>query len=232
MAQRKDGQKTRARLLQAACAVFAHKGFHQATVADICRQAGANVAAVSYYFGDKAGLYLAAWQQAFENFSDRFLTNSAEDAAAGPEAALHRQIRRLVLEFSRQDSTSEFARLYMLELARPSGLVDRSWHAMVNIRRQRLQGLIRAVLGPQAPEEDVLFCEMSIINQCRAFVTTRRSDLEFMMGQRLTPEVVEKMADHITRFSLGGVRAVRDRSPQKLLLPQQKSLPESLKQPR
>jgi AcrR family transcriptional regulator len=164
MAQRKDGQKTRARLLQAACKVFACKGFHQATVADICRQAGANVAAISYYFGDKAGLYLAAWQRAFENFSDRFLTDSAEDAAAGAETALRGQVRRLVLEFSRQDSTSEFARLYMLELARPSGLVDRSWHAMVNIRRQRLQGLIRAVLGPQAPEEDVLFCEMSIIN--------------------------------------------------------------------
>jgi AcrR family transcriptional regulator len=216
MAQRKDGQKTRARLLQAACAVFAHRGFHQATVADICRQAGANVAAVSYYFGDKAGLYLAAWQRAFENFSDKFLTDSAEDAAGSAEAALSRQIRRLVLEFSRQDSTSEFARLYMLELARPSGLVDRSWHAMVNIRRQRLQALIRAALGPQAPQEDVLFCEMSIINQCRAFVTTRRSDLEFMMAQSLTPEVVEKMADHITRFSLGGVMAVRDRGPREV----------------
>lgn len=225
MAQRKDGQKTRARLLQAACKVFACKGFHQATVADICRQAGANVAAVSYYFGDKAGLYLAAWQRAFENFSDRFLTDSAEDAAAGAEAALRGQVRRLVLEFSRQDSTSEFARLYMLELARPSGLVDRTWHEMVNTRRQRLQGLIRAVLGPQAPEEDVLFCEMSIINQCRAFVTTRRSDLEFMMAQALTPEVVEKMAEHITRFSLGGVRAVRDRSPQEVLLPNGTSCP-------
>ncbi|MCG6907946.1 MAG: CerR family C-terminal domain-containing protein [Desulfobacteraceae bacterium] len=232
MAQRKDGQKTRARLLQAACKVFACKGFHQATVADICRQAGANVAAVSYYFGDKAGLYVAAWQRAFQTFSDQFPLTPPEGAATSAEAALRGQVRRLVLEFSRQDSNGEFARLYMLELARPSGLVDRTWHEMVNTHRQRLQELIRAVLGPQAPEEDVLFCEMSIINQCRAFVTTRRSDLEFMMGQTLTPEVVEKMADHITRFSLGGVRAVRDRSPQKLLLPQQKSLPESLKQPR
>jgi AcrR family transcriptional regulator len=225
MAQRKDGQKTRARLLQAACKVFACKGFHQATVADICRQAGANVAAVSYYFGDKAGLYVAAWQRAFQTFSDQFPLTPPEDAATSAEAALRGQIRRLVLEFSRQDSSGEFARLYMLELARPSGLVDRTWHEMVNTHRQRLQGLIRAVLGPQAPEEDVLFCEMSIINQCRAFVTTRRSDLEFMMGQTLTPEVVDKMADHITRFSLGGVRAVRDHNPQKLLLPNRKSCP-------
>jgi hypothetical protein len=66
---------------------------------------------------------------------------------------------------------------------------------------------------------------MSIINQCRAFVTTRRSDLEFMMAQALTPEVVEKMADHITRFSLGGVKAVRDRSPQKVLHTNRTSCP-------
>jgi TetR/AcrR family transcriptional regulator, regulator of cefoperazone and chloramphenicol sensitivity len=225
MAQRKDGQKTRARLLQAACAVFAHKGFHQATVADICRQAGANVAAVSYYFGDKAGLYVAAWQRAFQTFSDQFPLKPAEVTAASAEAALRGQIRRLVLEFSRQDSTGEFARLYMLELARPSGLVDRTWHEMVNAHRQRLQGLIRAVLGPEAPEEDVLFCEMSIINQCRAFVTIRRSDLEYMVAQALTPEVVEKMADHITRFSLGGIIAVRDHRSQPVFRPNSTSCP-------
>ncbi|MDZ7597023.1 MAG: CerR family C-terminal domain-containing protein [Desulfobacterales bacterium] len=225
MAQRKDGQKTRARLLQAACTVFAHRGFHQATVADICRQAGTNVAAVSYYFGDKASLYLAAWQQAFQTFSDQFPLDPAEDAAAGAEARLRGQIRRLVLEFSRQDSTGEFARLYMLELARPSGLVDRTWHEIVKPRRQPLQALIRAVLGPEAPEEDVLFCEMSIINQCRAFVTIRRSDLEYMVAQALTPEVVEKMADHITRFSLGGIMAVRDRHAQPVLRPNSTSCP-------
>jgi AcrR family transcriptional regulator len=206
--------------------VFAHKGFHQATVADICRQAGANVAAVSYYFGDKAGLYVAAWQRAFIKFTDQFPLHTAEDAAASAEGRLHSQIRQLVLEFSRQDSTSEFARLYMLELARPSGLVDRTWQELVKPRRQKLLALIRAVLGPEAPEEDVLFCEMSIINQCRAFVTIRRSDLEYMVAQALTPEVVEKMADHITRFSLGGIIAVRDRRSQPVFRPNSPSCPQ------
>ncbi len=47
MAKRKDGKQTRQRMLDIACQVFADKGFREATVADICRRAGANVAAVN-----------------------------------------------------------------------------------------------------------------------------------------------------------------------------------------
>src|SRR5688572_33304361 len=50
---------TRQRMIDAAARLFADKGFQNVTVREICRASNANVAAVNYHFGDKAGLYRA-----------------------------------------------------------------------------------------------------------------------------------------------------------------------------
>src|SRR3954452_24644679 len=56
--------QTKSRLLEAAGAEFAEKGFDAARVRSICERAGANLAAVNYHFGDKEQLYLAALLEA------------------------------------------------------------------------------------------------------------------------------------------------------------------------
>ena len=53
-----DGPETR--LLEAAERVFAEKGYKAASVREICKQAGLNIAGVNYYFGDKERLYIEA----------------------------------------------------------------------------------------------------------------------------------------------------------------------------
>ena len=58
---------TRTRLLGAAASVFARKGYGEATVAEICDEAEANISAVNYHFGSKEELYRSAWRHAFIN---------------------------------------------------------------------------------------------------------------------------------------------------------------------
>ncbi len=60
------GEDPRERLLLAAGQEFAEKGYEAATVRDICLAAGANVAAVNYYFGDKRRLYIESVKHAHE----------------------------------------------------------------------------------------------------------------------------------------------------------------------
>ena len=59
-----DFKATPMRLLDAAGPIFAEKGLREATVRGICDQAGVNVAAIHYHFGDMEQLYVATVRRA------------------------------------------------------------------------------------------------------------------------------------------------------------------------
>src|SRR5215216_4026858 len=84
--QRSDGAHARAHLLLVALRLFSEKGFAKTSIRDIAHAAGANVAAISYYFGDKAGLYRAVFTE---------LLGSARDDIAlynQPHLSLHQAL--------------------------------------------------------------------------------------------------------------------------------------------
>ena len=58
---RSDGAEARNRLLDAALALFAEKGFAKTSTREIAQAAQVNIASISYYFGDKEGLYKAVF---------------------------------------------------------------------------------------------------------------------------------------------------------------------------
>ena len=60
---RSDGAQSRERLLLAAMRLFAAQGFATTSTREIALAAGTNIASISYYFGDKAGLYRAAFSE-------------------------------------------------------------------------------------------------------------------------------------------------------------------------
>ncbi len=57
--RKRDGDATRARILDVAIREFAANGFSGARVDTICRNADVNPRMIYHYFGDKAGLYVA-----------------------------------------------------------------------------------------------------------------------------------------------------------------------------
>lgn len=55
----RKGEETRARILAVALAAFGDSGFASVTTRQIAKEAGVNLPALTYYFGNKRGLYLA-----------------------------------------------------------------------------------------------------------------------------------------------------------------------------
>jgi len=63
----------RKEILLAAARLFAEKGFEAASVREICRAAGANVASVNYYFRSKEKLYEEVFRYLYESLGRPFM---------------------------------------------------------------------------------------------------------------------------------------------------------------
>lgn len=203
---REDGKETREKLLNAACEVFAEKGYRDATIAAICRRAGVNVSLVNYYFGDKANLYVETWQYAFEKKCCN--QDPIKIDGLSPEEQLRLYIFSMMQHFLDEGERGQFTRLYLMELANPTGLIQDIWHGLIEPKRRTLIEIICRLMGKEEVDETVLFCELSIISQCRSLLTIRKEDLEYLLGQPLSDELLKNLAEHIIRFSLAGIRAV------------------------
>jgi TetR/AcrR family transcriptional regulator, regulator of cefoperazone and chloramphenicol sensitivity len=205
VAKREDGKETRRRLLNAACEVFAEKGYRNAKVVEICKRAGANVASVNYYFRDKANLYAEIWRYTFRQFEEPLFSALADGS---PQEQLRTYILNLMKNFTQKGDAGHFSRLYLMEIANPTGLIKNDWRELIDPQRRKLHHIIRELLGHNADDQRVVFCELSIVSQCRTLLTIKRSDLEYLLGQSFGPELIKRLADHIADFSLAGIKAV------------------------
>ena len=77
-----EQSETRERLLLQAERIFAANGYDGTSVRTITEAAGANVAAVSYYFGGKEGLYQAVFETLFDEMRERRIRRIEADLAA------------------------------------------------------------------------------------------------------------------------------------------------------
>lgn len=113
-----DASDPAGRLIAAAVPVFAQRGFDRATLREIAKAAGTNVAAVSYYFGDKMGLYRAVIEDIRDQRQREFPAPTAGDAP--PHEMLRRIIRTLLSRMLAGDERGFEAMLMMREMQSPT----------------------------------------------------------------------------------------------------------------
>jgi AcrR family transcriptional regulator len=213
--QTRENADTRGRLLDAARVIFAEKGYHHATIAEICERAGANIAAVNYYFRSKDNLYVQAWREAFARSVAAHPPDGGAAADAPPEDRLRGRIRALIERVA--DPESHTFDIVRKELANPTGLLAETMHEAIEPIRQGMTGVVEELLGPAAPPEAVRLCEMSVLTQCIHFVMRERFRRSLPEGARLPgpPPLdvdLDTVIDHVFRFSLAGIRHARQQA--------------------
>jgi len=122
VALRGDGIEARQRLLHTALRLFAEKGFAKTSTRAIALAAGANIASISYYFGDKAGLYRAVFAEP--------MGSPPQDPSQIDQAGLtlRQSLQGLLTEFTEPLKQGDLAqhcmRLHFREMLEPTGIWD------------------------------------------------------------------------------------------------------------
>lgn len=207
---RKGSAQTRKSLLIAATDIFANKGYRDATIAEICARAGANIAAVNYHFKDKESLYREAWRYSFVES----VTAHPPDGGVADDAPPEERLRGMIgasLHRIADGKNKEFLIVHK-ELASPTGLLGEVMHKDIRPLHDKMEALVRELLGPRAKDEQVQFSVCSIISQCMnpMLVISLRKGHRAVAGDPPGIGDLDTYADHVVRFSLAGMRAQRE----------------------
>jgi TetR/AcrR family transcriptional regulator, regulator of cefoperazone and chloramphenicol sensitivity len=211
MRVRKDGELTRQRILEAACEVFGERGYHDATHAEICERAGANIAAINYHFGSKEELYLAAFTTLVAKAQKLYPLQGGVSLEAPAEERLRAFVRALLKRCFDPRHLGPLHQIRMAEMYSPTGVLDEVLSTTLAKHREHLQGILRELLGPHASRRDAEFCELSIVSQCFMGLPGGRPSGPRTIF-RLGPRDAEPLTDHIMNFSLAGIRAIRQKT--------------------
>jgi TetR/AcrR family transcriptional regulator, regulator of cefoperazone and chloramphenicol sensitivity len=206
MARDQRGGETNDRLLAAAGEVFVDVGYRAATLREICRRGNANIAAVNYHFRDKEQLYMAVLERAVE-LAGEGLMQIVPDPALSPEEKLRHFVHKLLHSMLGADRPAQLLRLIAHEMVEPTPALDLAVEKAARPLNEALAGIVTELLGPAAEPTLVRDCGASIMSQCSSYqhseaIIRRLHELDVH-----DPATIEQLAEHVYRFSLGGIRA-------------------------
>ena len=199
---------TRDKLLDVAGRIFADRGYRSATIREICVAAGANVAAVNYHFGDKLGLYTEAVQQSLRAAELEAMT-MALDQQAPPEHILRSVIRVRLRGICRQDRPDWYFRILAHELAEPTPALRQLINKVGRPIFQRMLELIGGMIGLPAGDDKTRLCAVSVMGQILVYIFARPLLAGVWPELKMTPEQVDRIADHVADFSLAYIHEFR-----------------------
>jgi AcrR family transcriptional regulator len=192
------GDATRKRLIEAAIEIFAVNGFDGASTRMVAERARANLGAIPYYFGGKAGLYRASAQHIADGLSEKMLGTVMEVELALKNRDLDdrelfelfdrlmiRKFAGIVLASAEADSWCYFI---VREQMRPREGFEILYRSVMS-RIQKLCVTLVARLTKE-PDDDpqTAVRAMTIIGEIMIFRTARAATMKRLGWSRFTDE--------------------------------------------
>jgi len=211
MDEKKTLSKTRNAIMEAAGRIFAEEGFSKATVRDICQNAGVNIAAINYHFGDKKGLYLSVLKHYQEIAFQAYPPDMGIKENQKPEEKLRAFVRSFLLRIMDEGRPVWFGKLMAREFTQPTQAFDNMVEEYVRPSFRLLTGIVAEILGKGVKERKVRLCSMSIVGQCLYFRHSLPVITRLFPGEAFGSKQIDELTDHITNISLHGLMKERNK---------------------
>ncbi len=200
---------TRAKLLEAAGHVFAEKGFDRATGKEICERAGANTAAVNYYFGGMEGLHAAVIWEAHSRLVTFESLSTAIAGKADAKAKLEAVMGLFVEVLTGPASTSWVLRVLGREVVAPSAAVDVLRQREFLPKSHILKTLVGELMELPPDHPAVARGCLSVMAPCVLLLIFDREMLKTAFPSLgLGAEDRPALARHLVQYAMAGLAAV------------------------
>ena len=199
--------ETRQRLLEAAGEVFAEHGFRDATIREICEKAKANVAAIHYHFGDKEEIYAAVFDYARACAVAQFTDLTSPGTPV--EERLRTFVRSVLKRFFDEGRPAWLGKLVAREMIEPSKALDALVDGQIRPNSERLRAVVRELIGREIDEQELWRCTFSIAAQWLFYFHCGQVVKRLNPDQRFDAEELDRLTDHITKFSVAALKGWR-----------------------
>jgi AcrR family transcriptional regulator len=182
--------------VQAALKVFAAKGYEGASTREICRLAEVNVAAIHYYFGDKASLYREVFR--LPEVLGR-LPTEMDDPDLPVRTALAAFYRQILAYIVAPEQVQQMRLLFLREELQPTGVLEDHIDATLRVHEQLVRYLARAV-GTQEADTALHQLAFSVLGLALVLFVQRtavdRVAPQLLADDAALSATIDRLADH------------------------------------
>ena len=195
--------ETQEKILLAALAVFAERGYDGATIGGIAKHAGVGQSLVEYHFPSKEDLWVATVEVALDKFMAGLLPDI--EAQEGLDPAL--RLSLIFQNYTRYVSGTPELFPIMIDMNRRGGpALDRVIKGRLRPTYERLRPLIEAAQrAGDMPAGDPGLIYYSLVSVAATLFSVKR-EFELLTGRDPTdPDMVEAQASLLTRLFFPGL---------------------------
>ncbi len=198
---------TKNKIISAALEEFAEHGYHAATIRNICKRAGVNIAAINYHFSGKAELYRQALEMIFA-VKPPLPCGDKIQSDADMKSVMQDWIRTFL---NRGNDKKVPENLLMKKIAHhemlnPSDVFDEIIEVYFKPDMLSLESILRKGMPPATPEKEIKMRVFSVLGSCIFYFFHGRCIEKIWTDGDFLEDNMDMVVKHIAEQGLAGLK--------------------------